>query len=62
MNIESLSQIAGLLFSFIERNPEYALVCVLCVTACMFRLAKGIRLKVVVHLHYRRRAGKHAKR
>lgn len=62
MNNESLSQIAGILCSFIERNPEYALVCVLCVTACVFRLAMGIRLKVVLHLHYRSRASKHAKR
>lgn len=60
MNNESLYRIADVVSAFIERNPVLILVCVLCATACVFRLAMGVRFRLVLHLHLGRRRGKHA--
>lgn len=62
MNYEVLHQVGTSIVSFIERNPELALIVILCVFACIYRFAMNTRIKVSMHLDYGRRKNRQGKR
>lgn len=57
MNYEVLHQVGASIVSFIERNPQHALIVILGVFACIYRFAMNTRIKVNMNLDFPRRKG-----